>query len=254
MKALTWNIAFGQPEKLDRLYAVLAAAQADVITLNEADHESTVIELAQRLGMTHVWARGSGDRHVATLSRYPILRWQIYNRKPLTQAALATTLDVRPDGVNPLTVFNVHFRPNPYWHFELFRFLAANALLSAAKREKAQTSLIMGDLNTYGQGDPVDVKTILRFMRPQDRKTLQRQRYKFLRISLPRLLRGGYADCYRDVHPNEAGYTFTRHGHPVSRMDYVLADKLMRMRLRSCELLAGDLNISDHFPLLTEFQ
>ena len=191
MKVLTWNIAFGQPEKLDQLHAVLANADADVITPNEADHESPVEELAQRLGMTYVWAHGSGDRHVATLSRYPIVRWQIYNRKPLTQAALATTLDIRPDGKHPLTIFNVHFLPDPFWHYELFRFLAANALLSVVKREKATLSLIMGDLNTYGAGDPVDVETILRFMRPQDRETLRRQRYKFLRISLPRLLRGG---------------------------------------------------------------
>ena len=253
LRVLTWNIAFGQPEKVEKLFTVLDAAQADMITLNEADHEDVITDLAQRLGMTHVWARGSGDRHVATLSRYPILRWQIYNQKPLTQAALSTTIDYRPDGKNPLTVYNVHLRPDPFWHYEVIRYLAVNALLSVIKREKVQTSLIMGDLNTYGKGDPVDVETILRFMRPQDRETLRRQRYKFLRLSHGRLLRGGYTDCFRKLHSTEPGFTFTRHGHPVNRMDYIMADQVMASKLRLCETLAGDLDVSDHFPLLAEF-
>ena len=253
LRVLTWNVAFGKPENADRLYEVLNSAEADVITLNEADHEHVVADLAQRLGMHHVWARGSGNRHVGTLSRYPIIGWQIYNRKPLTQAALATTINYRPGGGEYLTIFNVHLRPDPYWQYEILRYLATNTLLSVAKSVARGSHLIMGDLNTYGVGDPVEVQTILRYMNEEGRRNLARQRNRFLRLSHGRLLRAGYADCYRKVNPTKHGYTFSRHGHLVNRMDYVMADEEQAGRLRNSYTLDGDFSVSDHLPLVAEF-
>lgn len=252
MKALTWNVAFAPQEKLDVIVETLERADADIITLNEADHEDVIIALAQHLNMHHVWARGSGDRHVATLSRFPILRWNIYNKKPLTQAALSTTLDV--DG-SLLTVYNVHFRPDPYFYFEPLRYLAATALLHVIEREAPKAHLIMGDLNTFGKGDPVDVHTIVRYMRPQDQKKIKLQRYRFLRLAHPRLLRAGYVDCFRRYCPTDPGFTFMRHRAPVSRMDYILADKQTAQRLLHCHVMHDiDPTASDHFPVIALFQ
>lgn len=252
LTALTWNISFGSAENLPAFLTVLQAANADVMTLNEADDEAVVAELAAGLGMHHVWARGSGNRHVATLSRYPIIRSHCFNEKPLTQAALATTIAYDDGTGKPLTVFNIHFRPDPYWHFELIRYLAANALLNAARSFAPGGHLLMGDFNTFGVGDDVDVPTILQHMREQDRKILECQRYRFLRLSLPRLLRAGYSDCFR-AGSAENGYTFTRHGSAVSRMDYILADRPLRAKLRGCHVLQGDLAVSDHLPLIAQF-
>ncbi len=252
MKVLTWNVSFAPREKLDVITETLRQADADIVTLNEADHEDVIADLAQRLEMYHVWARGSGDRHVATLSRFPILRWHIYNKKPLTQAALSTTLDVKGA---PLTVYNVHFRPDPYWHFEPLRYLASLALLNVIEREAPKSHLIMGDLNTFGKGDPVDVHTILRYMRPQDQIKIRLQRHRFLRLSHPRLLRAGYADCFRQHCPTDPGFTFMRHRLPVSRMDYILADKEMAKRLLNCYVMHDvDPTASDHFPVIGIFQ
>lgn len=251
MKALTWNVAFAPREKLDLITDTLKQADADIITLNEADHEDVVADLAARLQMHHVWARGSGDRHVATLSRYPIMRWHVYNEKPLTQAALSTALDVNG---TPLTVYNVHLRPDPYFYFEPLRYLAVTALLHLIKREAPKNHLIMGDLNTFARGDSVDVETILRYMRPQDQVKIRAQGRRFLRLAHARLVRAGYRDCFRDVRPNQPGYTFMRHRVPVSRMDYILANRSMAQRLQDCYVMEKiDLTASDHFPVVAEF-
>lgn len=255
LRTATYNIAFGTPDLIDPLTNVMRACNADVITLNEADHRDVVAELAQRLEMQFVWARGSGDRHVATLSRYPILKWQIHTRKPLTQAALVTTLDYPVNG-QPLTIYNIHLRPDPYWIFELFRYLAVNRLLALIGESETTPHLIMGDFNTYAVGDTVDVSTILRHMRGRDRKILQAQRYRFLRLSHRRLMRAGYTDCFRQRNPHENGYTFMRHRLPVSRMDYVLACPMMRQRLGMCAVHdrhPDRLVASDHLPLVAEF-
>jgi exonuclease III len=254
LRILTYNIAGGRAEQLDALCEILASCRPDIAALNEADDQQTIATLAERVGMFYVWARGSGDRHVATLSRFPILEWQIYNRKPLTQAALETVVDYRPGGSGPpLTLYNLHLRPDPIWHYEGMRWLAAGKLLSIIKRRPAGPCLLLGDLNTYGLGDPIEIELILRYTSPSYRRLLAWQRYRILRLALPRLLRAGFTDCYRHLHPGEAGYTFTRHLHPVSRVDYILANQLMAPTLHCCAPLKTLPAISDHFPLLAEF-
>lgn len=254
LRILTFNLDGGRPEQVDALYGILADCRPDVAALNEADHEETVAALAERLGMVYAWANGSGNRHVATLSRFPILEWQIYNRKPLTQAALETVLDYRPGSGRPLVLYNVHFRPDPLWHYEGMRWLAAGKLLSIIGRRPAGPSVIAGDLNSYGLGDSLNLEVILRYTSPRYRRLLAWQGYRIWRLALPRLLRAGYTDCFRQLHPDEAGYTFTRHQIPVSRVDYILANRSLTPALRCCRPITHPPSPSDHFPLLAEFE
>ncbi len=257
MRIVTYNIAFGRWEQIDDLHDILADTDADIIALNEADQEDVVIELARRLGLHHVWARGSGDRHIATLSRYPIQSWTIHNRKPLTQAALATTLDYAPLHREPLTVYNVHLRPDPFWHAEILRWLAVGRLLGIVRADRPGPHLIVGDFNTYAPGDPVDVATILRTTSPGYRRMLRLQRNRFLRIALQRLLDAGYTDCFRKLHPDDPGYTFMRFQQPVNRMDFILADRRLAPRLRCCsvlDVLPQTAFASDHYPVMAEFE
>lgn len=251
LRILSYNIAGGRAEQLDALHGVLAYCRPDVAALNEADNEETVAMLAGRLGMVYVWARGSGDRHVATLSRFPIREWQIYNRKPLTQAALETVVDC-PAG--PLTLYNLHLRPDPLWHYEVMRWLAVGKLLSIIGRRPAGPVLLLGDLNTYGVGDSLELEVLLRHTSDQYRRILAWQGYRIWRLVLPRLIRAGYTDCFRRLHPGEAGYTFTRYGTPISRVDYILANRAMTPALRCCAPVTAVPSASDHLPLLAEFE
>ncbi|HEY4689541.1 MAG TPA: endonuclease/exonuclease/phosphatase family protein, partial [Anaerolineae bacterium] len=91
-RVLTYNLYLGGADRIDAISTVLAHVDADVVALTEADDERVVAELADRLDLHRVWARGSGERHIATLSRYPIVEWHVYNTPPLTQAVLETTI------------------------------------------------------------------------------------------------------------------------------------------------------------------
>ena len=256
LRTATYNIEMGGKGREAALLDVLRQSNADIIGLTEADDENVVRELAQALGMTYCWARGSGDRHVATLSRYSIIRSEIYNKKPLTQAALSTTIALPFRQLPQITIYNVHLRPDPFWHFEALRWLAVLQLRRVIKRENAGTHLIMGDLNTYAPKDPVNIKVLLRFTSELDRKRHARQRYKFLRIAHRQLIRAGYTDCYRRLNPIEKGYSFTRHTVPMARMDFVLADSSLRQRLTQCDVQTASPApaASDHFPIVAAFQ
>ena len=75
------------------------------------------------------------------------------------------------------------------------------------------------------------------------------------KLALPRLIKAGYVDCFRKLHPNDDGFTWMP-GNRTTRYDYVLADSTMSASLRACRVV-DDIEAvnkaSDHLPLLAEF-
>ena len=234
----------------------------DVAALTEADDPSVVAELARRLGMDHVWAKGSGDRHIALLSRFPIRAWQIYNRPPLTQAALEATLALNAHGA-ALTVYSVHLLPYLLLPFEIRRTQAIGQLLGHAAAAPGPR-LIMGDLNAIAPGDRV-----LQARNPARMRRVQLlQANQVFHFAIRRLLRAGYVDCYRASHPNGVrhgpepdvvdGFTWQT-GNTTTRYDYIFAEAALAPRLRACRVVDAHSvpeidAASDHYPLLAEFE
>jgi endonuclease/exonuclease/phosphatase family metal-dependent hydrolase len=248
MRALTYNLYFGGRDRLDAIHRVLAPLAPDLAALTEADDEQVVNELAERLGLTPLWARGSGDRHIALLTRYRVRAWHIYNQKPLTQAALEATLDLPSFG--PLTVYSVHLLPYLLLPVELRRAQAVGALLAHAARAPGPR-LIMGDLNAIAPGDRV-----LQSRNPDRMRRVQLlQANLIFYFAIPRLTRAGYVDCFRKLHLQDDGFTWHT-GNPTTRYDYVFADQALALRLRACRVaddLPGLEAASDHYPLVADF-
>jgi endonuclease/exonuclease/phosphatase family metal-dependent hydrolase len=262
LRFVTYNIYFGGADRVDALERVLRRIAPDAAALTEADDPQVVAELARRLDLRHVWAKGSGDRHIALLTRFPIREWKIYNRPPLTQAALETALDLGQRG--SLTVYSVHLLPYLLLPFEVRRAQATRALLKHAAAAPGPC-LILGDLNAIAPGDRV-----LQSKNPwRMRRLMLLQANIIFHFAIPELLRAGYVDCYRACHPaagranhlpSAARTTadgFTWHtGNRTTRYDYIFADARMAPRLRDCRVvddIPGLDAASDHYPLLAEF-
>jgi endonuclease/exonuclease/phosphatase family metal-dependent hydrolase len=254
-----YNICFGGTDRLEAIARVLGQLAPDVAALTEADDESVVVELGKRLGLHHAWARGSGDRHIALLSRFPIRAWHIYNTPPLTQAALEATLDLPGGGA--LTVYSVHLLPYLLLPFEVRRAQALSKLLGHAAAAPGPR-LILGDLNAIAPGDRV-----LQARNPARMRRVQLlQANAVFHLAIRQLLRAGYVDCYRACHPNghrhgpepDAVDGFTWHtGNPTTRYDYIFAEAALAPRLRACRVVNDLTDIpaaSDHYPLVAEFE
>ena len=247
-RILTYNLEFGARAQEDEVYEILVHADADVVALTEADDPHVVARLAERLQMEPVWAEGSGDRHVATFSRHPIEHRQIYNRPPLTQAALET--EIRLPGLT-LTVYNVHLLPILLLPFEFRRWQALGRLLQIIRERQVGPHLIVGDLNSIAPGDRV----LHRRNPPRMQRIIALQAFRVIRLALPRLLKAGYTDCYRTLHPDDDGFTFMPQ-NPTTRYDYIMADSRLAPALRRCDLLKEPPAVytaSDHFPLFADF-
>jgi exonuclease III len=246
---LTYNLYFGGTDRLEEIYTVLVHIGADVIGLTEADDPAVVAALAERLGLYHIWAEGSGDRHIATLSRFPILEWQIYRRPPLTQAVLETKLALPAETVS---IYNVHLLPTLLLPFEIRRWQAIGKLLQIIRTRQPGPHLILGDLNAITPGDRV----LQRNNPARMRRLMALQLNIIFRLALPRLLKAGYIDCFRRLHPHADGFTWMP-GNLTTRYDYILADRPMAARLQACRVIddiPAVCTASDHLPLLAEFQ
>ncbi len=284
LRVLAYNLYFGGADRVEAIYNVLTHVDADVIALTEADDRTVVEALAEKLGLHHVWAEGSGDRHIATLSRFPIVEWNIYNKRPLTQAVLETKVELSPltpdrffgnlsgvsgtppspddvsrsgrqergaGGVRSLTIYNAHFLPYLLLPFEIRRWQAVGKLLEVIRARQPGPHLIVGDLNAIAGGDRV----LQRNNPPRMRRTMLLQLGLIFRLAIPRLIKAGYVDCFRKLHPNDDGFTWMP-GNRTTRYDYVLADPVMGAALRKCRVVddIDAVNVaSDHFPLLAEF-
>jgi exonuclease III len=89
---------------------------------------------------------------------------------------------------------------------------------------------------------------------------------RFLNIHIQRwtiehVLKAGYIDCYRALHPiGDEGYTCAT-WMPAARIDYAFADPLLAPRLLDCTVIGagpdGDpdtATASDHLPLRADFR
>jgi exodeoxyribonuclease-3 len=244
---LAYNLWFGGWDKQEAVSQVLAHCDADFVGLTEADNPDVVAKLAKDLNMEHIWAEGSGDRHIAALSRLPIKSWQIYNKPPLTQAVLEVTLDLNP----PLTIYVVHFLPYLLLPFEVRRWQAVGKLLQVIREGKVGRHILIGDFNAIAPGDRVLQKS-----NPEKMRRVMRWQLNIIfRLAIPRLLKAGYIDCFHHLHPNDDGFTWWTI-NPTTRYDYILASPDLLPALQSCRVVDDHPAIpdaSDHFPLSAEF-
>jgi exonuclease III len=87
------------------------------------------------------------------------------------------------------------------------------------------------------------------------RRVMMLQLNLIFRLALPRLLKAGYVDCFRRLHPHDDGFTWMP-GNQTTRYDYILADAGLAATLQACRVV-DDIEAvqvaSDHLPLLAEF-
>ncbi len=170
--------------------------------------------------------------------------------------------------------------------------------ITAPLREQSVPHVLLGDFNSLAPGDPFKASFLLRYVVEQDRKKRNgsledghphldfvvpphlRFLTPLLRIiprsmllsslfdaaawfyaprgSIALLLKAGYLDCYRSIHPRAWGFTCPA-AAPAGRIDYIFASPSLAKYLERCyvvtegeDLLPGE-DASDHFAIAAEF-
>ena len=250
VRLMTYNIhrwaGRDQQIDLDRLAAVIQAADADIVGLNEVLHPVTVsqssyaplAELAERLGMQYAfgpsgWIDSGPSWHGpvgnALLSRYPLT--DVSNtwlpRLPSTKQRSLLGGTVAFGTMHGVTAFVTHLDHA----FEGTRLHQINGIIKHIARRSPH--FLMGDFNTPG------------FLGPNTRRLLP----PVLRM----MRRAGYEDAFHAVGHGH-GKTFPSRS-PLVRIDFLFMPCHWARGFLSARALNSGVtqHASDHRPLLVEW-
>ena len=250
MRVLTYNILDGGVGREPLIAEVLEAVRPDIAVLQEVYQNGLAERLAGRLSLQAAVVEGNSTRHMALLSRWPIVEARSHHPyPPVHHVILDATL--RHPTVGPLHVFGIHTIPLYSIGREFWRAWEVWTMLHRARRVSDQPCLVMGDFNAVAPHDPMRLERLyraaaLRFWLHGNGK---------LRLAVRQMQSAGFADCYRALHPNEPGYTLPP-PDPGVRLDYIFANASLIGHLRQCDVFtepAAVHHASDHYPVLAEF-
>ncbi|MCC6175877.1 MAG: endonuclease/exonuclease/phosphatase family protein [Chloroflexi bacterium] len=237
LTVLSYNIRQGGTGRLAEIAAVIRKRQPDAIALLEAGVRAHAETLAHAFDMALVYGEGNSHHHLAWLSRLPISRSANHRSAGLAKTLLE--IEVMVDGA-PLSLFATHLGSR--WD-TLRPADEIPVLLDVLRRLDGRPHLLVGDFNALRAGDPVGIRPAGLDDRPSviDRAP---------RLAIDQIVRAGYVDCYRALHPTDPGLTYPTSA-PWLRLDYVFIPEPMVHRVAACGVVTSELarRASDHFPL-----
>jgi exodeoxyribonuclease-3 len=252
VRLLTYNIREGGVGRVEQLAEVIAAAQADVVALQEARDPGVVERLAALAGFRFSGSRTSHS--TGFLSQVPVIDFA-WRHPPGTRHAL---LEVSLGDGLP-RVFVVHLRAWFSKWSEDRRARELRGLLQGIReqleREKHAFAfhVLAGDFNALAPGerfDPSPMPAWIRGMIWLSGRDIARSTIEMMRAD-------GYVDAWRVLHPDseqKPGFTFPV-WNPHVRLDYVFTPAAYASRVTACEVRRTPevaRSASDHFPLLVE--
>jgi len=239
-KVLSYNINCGSGDRLLMIAEVIRALQPDAVALLEANNQSNTQTLAHALRMHLVSGQAKSEFAVAWLSQLPIERSRNHRLKVLAKTLLEVEIVWQGDVVPLFATHLVHGRTAAD---ATRRVEEVRAILDVLRTRADHPHMLVGDFNAVHPADPVG-------------KLLPGAEQGYVaRYPIQQLLEAGYVDCYRELHPDTAGYTYTSH-HPWLRLDYIFAAPAMAAHLWACGLSMGQeaQQASDHVPIWAEFR
>jgi len=238
---LSYNIQEGGGGRLPLIVGVIRGQHPDAVALLEANSRANAEALAHDLGMHLAYGDANSAYAAAWLSRLPIQR--IENHRLAVLAKTLLEVEVSWEGT-PLRLFTTHLASR---HDAARPEEEVSAILDILRPHAGQPYLLTGDLNALRPGDPVGTLTTGVELRGEARPGAPRR-------TIGLIVDAGYTDCYRVLHPEAPGYTYSSDA-PWLRLDYIFASPRLATRLAACDVIGeGEARrASDHLPLWVEF-
>ncbi|HZC06627.1 MAG TPA: endonuclease/exonuclease/phosphatase family protein [Ktedonobacterales bacterium] len=250
LRALTYNILVGGEERLPFIRDIIQNQNPDIVAIQEANSQENIDALARALNMRLVYGDANSDFHVALLTRLPIVRSM--NHRPPEFEKSILEVEALWDG-QPLRIITTHLKANVSQ--ETKRLAEVEALLRLTGPASGATGdemrLLLGDFNAISPADHFSPNIQI----SDEDIAFAERAYAAPRLVIPRLLSAGYVDVFRQVRPDEPGYT-TKTPSPVVRIDYIFASPALARLATHSERVESPLVIlaSDHMPVRADFE
>ena len=242
LRILSYNIRRGGAGREQPLAAVIRSVTPDIVVLEEATRPDVVERIARDAGMNQ-WSARAG-KSLAFMSRHPVAAFAA--RQPaISRHAF---LEIEPSTTS-WRVFGVHLSAVHAAWTERRRLLELRALLRGVAATGKGPHVLIGDFNTVAPGDIFDPRKLPRRLRALVWLSGGHIRWR----TIATVLAAGYVDSFRQLHPDDVGYTLPT-PDPHVRLDYAFVPGTFAQHVRSCEIVRTPdvAAASDHFPLLLE--
>ena len=244
LRVLSYNIKHGGAGREAALAAVIRNTSADLVVFQEASKPAVIQALAAETGMTQYGAR-PGDS-LGFMSRIPVTRFEWHHPRLSRHAFLEIVL-----AGTPWRVFGVHLSAVHAAWTERRRIYELGALLQEIRREQPGPHALVGDFNTLAPGELLDLRKLPHRLRALVWLSGGKVRWRTIQA----VLDAGYADVFRQLHPDLVGNSFPT-WDPHARLDYLFVPTAHLGSARSCDVVMNDptRDASDHHPLMTELE
>ncbi len=248
LRFMTYNIRDGGTGRLQQIIEVIKAVEPDILLLQELTKLDTLEHLANVLDMCFCFAQGNSRYYLGLLSRFPIIFYNSYHPFPLRHALLEAK--VKHLGQD-IYLFGVHLVAHPLVFCEWWRAWEIDIILRRILPYLSEFCLLAGDFNAISPGDMVRWKEFPLLLKI----VLLLQADQIFRNVIPKITALGFVDCYRTLHPDNAGFTLPPPS-PHIRLDYIFANRSLAPYLKTCEVVTWPFTVheaSDHYPLTAVF-
>ena len=244
IRLLSYNIKYGGRGREQPIADVNKGAGPNVVLHQEATDPRVIETLAKLTGLSHWGSRP--DYSMGFLSGIPVTHhaWHhpVNSRHPFLELALEG-IDTRIFGLHLVAWFSK-------WT-ERKRARELRALLDGIREHQNGSHLIAGDFNALAPGELLEVRKMPRWIRAM----VWLSGNDIARDTIQLMLDEGYTDVWRQLHPNNSGFTFPT-WDPHVRLDYVFVPKRHCERVAVCEIVSQPPELvkvaSDHAPILVE--
>lgn len=206
-------------------------------------------ELAEQYSYEFFIAESNSKRTIALLSRQPITSATSFHPPILRHTCLLAA--VRVDSERTLTLIGVHLAAPAYTFLvEMYRLREWKVISQHIGKTDAEMCVLAGDFNSFAPGDKVDLGGLPWTVRA----SVILQGGLIARQVIGSIRRAGFLDCFRELHPQEHGFTLPPEP-PRVRLDYFFINEMLRPRLRACSVVTAPENVkraSDHLPVRME--
>ena len=244
IRLLSYNIKFGGRGRERAIGEVIRAIDADVVLLQEATDPRVIEQLSKNTGLNHWGSRP--ETSLGFLTRIPVVHHAWHHPVDSRHSFLELALE----GVE-CRLFGLHLVAWFSKWTERKRKRELRALLDGIREHQHGCHLIAGDFNALAPGELLEVRKMPRWIRAM----VWLSGRDIARDTIQLMLDEGYTDAWRQLHPNDPGYTFPT-WDPHVRLDYVFLPKRYADRIAVCEIVRSpDKDVrdaSDHAPLLVE--
>jgi endonuclease/exonuclease/phosphatase family metal-dependent hydrolase len=243
LSLLSYNIRFGGRGRETRLAEVIRAAAPDLVVFQEASDPRVVERVAELSGMPRWAARPAHS--TGYLSRVGVAGHEWHHPPGARHAFLEIVLE------GGARVFGLHLSARFSKWSERRRAREIGALLEGISRHQEGFHVLVGDFNTLAPGEVLETRRMPAWIQA----LIWLSGRDIRRETIGRVLEAGYADAFRQLHPDDRGHTFPT-WDPHVRLDYVFLPARYAGRLKSCDVLRlpEARAASDHFPLKAEIE